>query len=163
MNTFDFSAFAFDPNEYEERSYETLPAGEYRIRIDNVEPKTSKNGNPYFAFEFAVSGDNRKIWHNLVLTSDKKVTNDKLGAFFNSFGIKDYDLKNFSTWLGRVGGAKTKIRPAEGQYGEKAEIHFFLPADKVAKLPAWTEPDNGLMKNAPEITSMGAVTATVPW
>ena len=163
MNTFDFSAFAFDPNEYEEKSYEVLPAGEYRIRIDNVEPKTSKNGNPYFAFEFAVSGDNRKIWHNLVLTSDKKVTNDKLGAFFNSFGIKDYDLAKWQSWAGRIGGAKTKIRPAENGYSEKAEVHFFLSAEKVEKLPAWVEPDNGILKNAPEVPGMSVMTSAPPW
>ena len=159
--TFDFSQFAFDPNEYEERSYETLPAGEYRIRIDNVEPKTSKNGNPYFAFEFAVSGDNRKIWHNLVLTSDKKMTNDKLGAFFKSFGITDYNLANWQQWAGRVGGAKTKVRPAENGYSEKAEIHFFLPADKVEKLGPWVEPSNGMLAGAPANFQPDA--SNVPW
>lgn len=162
-NYFDFSQFAFDPNEYEERSYETLPAGEYRVRIDNVEPKQSKNGNMYFAFELAVSGDNRKIWHNLVLTSDKKMTNDKLGAFFNSFGITDYNLNNWAQWAGRIGGVKTKIRPAEGQYSERAEVHFFLSAEKVEKLPAWVEPDNGILKNAPEVPGMSVMTSAPPW
>ena len=162
MNTFDFSAFAFDPNEYEDKSYEVLPVGEYRVRIDNVEPKQSKNGNPYFAFELAVSGDNRKIWHNLVLTSDKKMTNDKLGAFFNSFGIKDYNLANWQSWAGRVGGVKTKIRPAEGQYGERAEVHFFLSADKVAKLPAWVEPSNGMLAGVPSDISL-VTDQNVPW
>ena len=81
--------FTYNPNDYEEVSYEPLPVGEYRIRIDYVEPKESKNGNTYFDFELAVSGDNRKLWYNLVLTDDKKMTNQKLGAFFKSFGITD--------------------------------------------------------------------------
>ena len=159
-NYFDFSQFAFDPNEYEERSYETLPAGEYRIRIDNVEPKTSKNGNPYFAFEFAVSGDNRKIWHNLVLTSDKKVTNDKLGAFFTSFGIKDYDLSKFHTWFGKIGACKTKVRPAEGNYGEKAEIHFFMSPERAEELEPWKEPGNSAFAGMADFKPDAS---NVPW
>ena len=160
-NYFDFSAFAFDPNEYEERSYETLPAGEYRVRIDNVEPKQSKNGNMYFAFELAVSGDNRKIWHNLVLTSDKKMTNDKLGAFFNSFGITDYNLNNYVSWFGKVGACKTKIRPAEGQYGEKAEVHYFLSPEQAKKLEPWKEPANSAFSGMSDFQPAGS--AVPPW
>lgn len=162
--SFDFSQFAFNPDEYEERSFEPLPAGKYRVRIDNVEPKQSKNGNMYFAFELAVSGDNRKIWHNLVLTSDKKVTNDKLGAFFKAFGITDYNLNNWAQWAGRVGGAKTKIRPAEGQYEAKAEIHYFLPPEETEKLGPWKEPLNGLMAGVPaEGMSVAAPGSVPPW
>ena len=151
--------FTYNPNDYEEVSYEPLPVGEYRIRIDFVEPKESKNGNTYFAFEFAVSGDNRKLWYNLVLTDDKKMTNQKLGAFFKSFGITDYDLTHWQYWPGKVGACKTKIRPAEGEYSARAEVHYFLPPEKAEKLAPWVEPSNGMLAG----TSGMQETAAPPW
>ena len=152
--------FKYDPQDYEEVSYEPLPIGEYRIRIDMVEPKESKNGNTYFAFEFAVSGDNRKIWHNLVITDDKKMTNQKLGAFFKAFNITNYDLNRWDRWVGRVGACKTKIRPAEGDYSARAEIHYFLPPEKAEKLAPWVEPSNGILAGK---GGFQEVSAAPPW
>lgn len=160
---FDFSQFAFNPDEYEERSFEPLPAGKYRVRIDNVEPKKSKNGNPYFAFELAVSGDNRKLWHNMVLTADKKMTNDKLGAFFKAFGITDFNLNNWAKWPGKIGGAKVRIRPADDNFEARAEVHYFLSPEETAKLPEWKEPENGMMAGLTEGMSVAPAGSVPPW
>lgn len=161
---FDFSGFSFNPDDYEDTSFEPLPAGKYRVRIDNVEQKMSKGGNPYWQLELAVSGDNRKIWHNITFLKDNmQRTGEILKKFFNAFGITDYNLNNWHQWVGRTGGAKTKIRPAEGQYEARAEVHFFLTPEETSKLPAWKEPDNGLLKDAPEISDMGTVVPTPPW
>lgn len=147
---FDFSQFAFNPDDYEERSFEPLPVGRYRVRIDNVDQKMSKNGNPYWQLELAISGDNRKIWHNITFLKDNmKATGDTLKKFFAAFGITDYDLNHWHQWAGRTGGVKTKIRPAEGQYEARAGVHFFLSPEETSKLPAWQEPSNGLMQGVP--------------
>lgn len=163
-NYFDFSGFSFNPDDYEDTSFEPLPAGKYRVRIDNVEQKTSKSGNPYWQLELAISGDNRKIWHNITFLKDNmQRTGETLKKFFNAFGITDYNLNNWHQWAGRTAGAKTKIRPAEGQYEARAEIHFFLSPEETAKLPDWQEPSNGLMQGVPAGGGFQPDASNVPW
>ena len=162
-NYFDFSEFAFNPDEYEERSFEPLPAGNYRMRIDNVDQKMSKSGNPYWQIELAVSGDNRKIWHTITYMKDNmKMTGEKLKAFFAAFGITNYDLNQWQKWAGHTGGARTKIVPAQNGYEAKADIHYFLKPEETAKLPAWQEPSNGLMAGVPA-GGFQPDASNVPW
>ena len=46
----------FNANDYEEKSFEVLPVGDYRVRIASAEEKTSKAGNPMVELKFDVSG-----------------------------------------------------------------------------------------------------------
>ena len=93
----------------------------------------------------SVSGYNSKLWYYLVLDGSseekKKDTNQKLGTVLKSFGMPEGNL-DLSTWEGKVGGAR--VRHIEGNDGEKrAEVHYLLYAEQVAKLPAWQEGTSG--------------------
>jgi len=128
----------FDANEYEEVSFKPIPAGDHRVRIKETSEKTSSNGNPMIVLKLEVSGYNSFIWYNLVFKSDNpKMTNQKLGEIYNSFGIPQGSLDH-SSWCGKVGAAKIKHETYNGE--ESPQVAYFLSRDKQDKLPVWQEP-----------------------
>lgn len=130
----------FNSNEYEETSFKPIPVGDHRVRIASAEEQTSGKGNQMIKLILDVSGHNSTIWHYLVFMPDnQKLTNQKLGEFFNSFGIQqgNFDLR---TWVGKVGAAKVKHEEYNGEMG--AKVAYFINRDRQDKLPAWSEPSN---------------------
>ena len=82
-------AWTFNPNEYEESSFSIIPVGDHRVRINDVISKKSKAGNDMYEITLDVSGYGSKLWFYLVLDpSDPKKTNQRIGTFFDSFGIR---------------------------------------------------------------------------
>ena len=128
----------FNSNDYEEQSFKPIPVGDHRVRIQSAEEQTSKNNKQMIKLVLEVSGYNSTIWHFLVFLPDNaKLTNQKLGELWNSFGIPYGDFNLFS-WVGKVGAAKIKHEDYEGQPNPK--IAYFISKDKQDKLPAWKEP-----------------------
>ena len=78
-----------EDDEYnEEKNFELIPVGDYRLRIADVVEKTFKSGNPGYEITMDVSGHASKVWFYLVLDSSNPAqTNQRLGEFFDSFGI----------------------------------------------------------------------------
>ena len=105
----------FDSNDYEEQSFKPIPEGDHRIRIQSAEEQTSKTNKQMIKLVLEVSGYNSTIWHFLVFLPDNaKLTNQKLGELWNSFGIPYGDF-NLNSWVGKVGAAKIKHENYEGQ------------------------------------------------
>lgn len=130
----------FDSSQYEENSFKPIPIGEHRVRIASAEEQTSNSGKPMIKLVLDVSGYNSTIWHYVVFMADnQKLTNQKLGEIFNSFGIQPGNL-NASSWVGKVGAAKVKHEPYNGEV--TAKIAYFIAKDKQDKLPVWQEPSN---------------------
>lgn len=126
----------FNPNEYQEQDFATIPAGDHRVRINDVVPKTFNSGNEGFEITFDVSGYGSKLWFYLVLdASDSKKTNQRIGQFFDSFNITDPDLSHYRGWIGKIGGARVKIEPYNGE--DRAKVAFCLARKNQDKLPAW--------------------------
>lgn len=139
--------WSYNADDYKEQDFSILPEGDYKLRVAEVVEKTFKSGNQGFEITFDISGKNSKLWYYLVLMPDNvAMTNQKLGAFFKSFGITDTDLNHSAAWVGKIGACRTRIRKSE-QYGDKAEIHYFLnPEDKRVKaLGDWVESGNSAM------------------
>ena len=153
-------AWTYNPNDYEERDFTPLAAGDYRVRIDEVIEKTFKTGNSGFEITLSVSGKNHKLWHYIVFMHDNpKLTNQKLGELFKCFGITDTDLDKFYTWIGKVGACRVK-QEVNQQTGEiSSKIHYLIMPDKATNLPAWVEPQNGLL--AGDNTTVSDM--PVPW
>ena len=60
-----------EKNDFEEAEFTPLPAGDYRVKVANVEKKTSQSGNDYVAMVMEViDGEftGRNIYNNLYLT-----------------------------------------------------------------------------------------------
>ena len=132
--------WTFNPNEYEEKDYAPIPEGDHRVRIAEVVEKVFRNsGNEGFEITLDVSGYNSKLWYYLVLDpSDTKKTNQRIGTFFDSFGITDYDLSHHRNWIGKVGAVRVKHEEYNG--GMQAKVQYLLSKSKQDELPPWHNP-----------------------
>ena len=119
--------------ERTETEFEKIPVGKHRCRI--AEMTTSKNGNDMIKLTLAISGHNRKIWDYIVFLPDNaEITNRKLTALFDSFGIEDGNFE-CSKWVGKVGACMVKID--ENEY---EKVNYYLNTKQQTDLPAWVEP-----------------------
>ena len=126
--------WTYNPNEYEEQSFQLVPAGDHRVRINDVISKKSKAGNDMFEITLDVSGYGSKLWYYLVLDpTDSKKTNQRIGSFFDSFGITDYNLGNYPRWKGKVGAVRVIHEEYNGE--NQAKVRFCLNRKNQDKLP----------------------------
>lgn len=144
-------AWIFNPNEYEAKEFSIIPAGDHRVRISGVEQKTFKSGNTGFEVTLDVSGHGGSLWFYLVLDpADTKKTNQRIGTFFESFGITDYDLSHYRNWIGKVGGVRVKHEEYNGS--QTAKVAFCLSRknqDKLAEAKFNTTVATATTNNAP--------------
>ena len=72
MNDFlELTQGLIEKNDFEETEFQPLPAGDYRVKVVNVEKKISQSGNEYVAMVMEIiDGDytSRKIYNNFHLT-----------------------------------------------------------------------------------------------
>ena len=134
--------WSFDESQYKEGGdFPLLPIGDYRLRIAEVEEKTSKNGNDMFEIKLDVSGQECKLFYNLVfLPGNAQMTNQRIGEICDSFGIPKGDPNLIKTvGIGKVGGARIKHEDYNGE--KRAKVHYFLTGPRKDNLPAWIEPE----------------------
>ena len=132
----------FDPNNVEDRSFEPLPVGDYRVRIEDVEEDEGKY--PYYKLTLKVSGDNRKLWYYLSFMTGKSkngkdlkaITDTNLHHIWNSFDIPEREL-DYTKWIGKVGACRVKHEMYNGE--PQARVSYFLDRDKQDRLPEWSE------------------------
>lgn len=130
-------AWNFNEADYKENDFGIIPVGDHRVRIAKAEETKSKNGNDMVVLTLDVSGHSGSLWYYLVFMPDNpRMTNQKLGQIFDSFGITPNDL-NVNNWVGKVGGARVKHEMYNGENSPK--VSYFLSRSKVDKLPAWQD------------------------
>ena len=128
--------WVFNPQDYTTNEFTIIPAGDHRVRINDVVEKTFNSGNDGFEITLDVSGHNGKLWFYLVLDrNDTKKTNQRIGTFFESFGIGDFDLSHYRGWIGKIGGVRVKHEEYNGN--QTAKVAFCLSRKNQEKLPAW--------------------------
>ena len=125
----------FNPNDYEaNEGFSIIPVGDHRVRVEDVASKQSKSGRDMFEITLAVSGHNSRLWYYLVLDpSDPKKTNQRIGSFFDSFGITDYNMANYPRWKGKVGAVRVVHEEYNGE--NQAKVRFCLNRKNQEKLP----------------------------
>lgn len=142
--------FNYDPTQYVSQDWEVIPPGDYRVRINDVVEKTSKNGNTMFEITLDVSGKNAKLWYYLVLaTDDFAKTNNRIGMFYHCFRIPPAPIRDGieKTWVGKIGGVRVKHEDYNGEM--QAKVHYLLKPEKIEKLPPWEEPQKSAGSSAP--------------
>lgn len=127
----------FSADDYTEQSFKPIPVGDHRVRIAEAEEQTSSSGKQMIKLVLDVSGYNSTIWHYIVfMPENQKLTNQKLGELWNSFGIQQGNF-NLQSWIGKVGAAKVKHEEYNGE--SNAKIAYFISKDRQDKLPAWKD------------------------
>jgi hypothetical protein len=128
-----FDASQYDPN----KSFELIPVGDHRVRIETVEEQVSKTGNDMLKLTLTASGYGSKLFHYVVFMPDRpEITNQNLGTIFDSFGIQQGNM-NIYEWQGKVGAARVKHEQYDGK--PQAKIAYFLLRSKQDDLPPWQE------------------------
>lgn len=146
----------FNADDYKENDFAPIPVGDHRVRIANVEEKQSQNGNDMLVLTLDVSGYSGSLWFYLVfMPNNPQITNQRLGQIFDSFGIQPGNM-NFSSWIGKVGGARVKHEQYNGE--ASAKVNYFLSRSKVDNLPTWQEPSGkaSVTSGGSNMTELGA-------
>lgn len=129
----------FDPSQYSEKNFEIIPQGDYRARIADVVEKKFRSGNEGYEITLEINGYNSKMWFYLVLDpSNVAATNQRIGDFFNSFGITNTAMGTGKQWIGSVGAVRIKHEQYEGK--NTAKVAYCINRARQDKLPAWKNP-----------------------
>lgn len=128
--------WTFDPSQYKEKNFEIIPQGDYRARIAEVVEKKFNSGNDGYEITLDINGYNSKMWMYLVLDpSNPSQTNQRIGEFFDSFGIKGSNLGTGKQWVGSVGAVRVKHEAYNGE--NRAKVAYVIARNRQEKLPAW--------------------------
>ena len=128
--------WTFDPSQYEEKNFQIIPVGDYRARIADVVEKTFSSGNQGYEITRDINGHNGKLWFYLVLDpSNPQKTNQRIGDFFNSFGITNPAMGTGKQWIGTVGAVRVKHEEYNGNMN--AKVAYCINRSRQDKLPAW--------------------------
>ena len=132
----------FDSNQYTEREFALIPEGDYRVRITKVVEKVFTSGNEGFEITLDVNGHDSKVWYCMVLDpNDRPRTNQRIGMFFDSFGIDDYNLSNYEKWVGKIGAVRIRHGAYKGI--TTAQVAFCLGRKQQYRLAEWQEKQSG--------------------
>lgn len=128
------ATWTYNPNEYTARNFEIIPEGDHRVRISNVQEKVFSTGNEGFEITLDVPGHAGKLWYYLVLDHrDPMKTNQRIGMFFDSFAIHDFDLNHYADWIGYDGAVRVKHNLYNGN--TSASVIFCLSRSQQKKFP----------------------------
>jgi hypothetical protein len=154
--------WTYNPKQYTNHDFELIPEGNHRVRIKEVTYKVFSNGKNGFEIMLEVSGYGAsRIWHYITLDpEDPQRTNQRLGSFFDSFAITDYNLANYQSWIGKMGAVRVKHSIYNGS--KTATTPFCLGKLQQKKLPVWNDNDSKMNNNfcSNTQTSNGVVTPT---
>jgi len=89
----------------------------------------------------SVSGQDRTVRDYIVYMEDnKQMTNEKLTAISDSFGIPAKDMNDVAKWVGKMGAGVLKMD------GEYEKVSYFVKPAKAEAFGAWVEPKKKFTK-----------------
>lgn len=157
MAKLNFDSRAVEPQA--PRDDTPLPAGLYTVEITNSEVKPLKSGNGTgLALEFTVIDPaehaKRKVWQNLNIqhtnAQAEQIGQAQLSALCRAVGIEVLD--DSDELFQKILRIRTKVRPASGEYGPRAEVSGYESAGTAMPTPA-----------AKPQASTPAAKSTPPW
>lgn len=134
--------WTFDPSQYSEKNFDIIPVGDYRARIEDVVEKKFSSGNEGYEITLAINGFSSRMWMYLVLDkSNVAQTNQRIGDFFNSFGITNPAMGTGKQWVGSVGAVRVKHEAYNGE--NRAKIAYCIARNRQEKLAPWKNTGTG--------------------
>lgn len=128
--------WVYNASEYTARNFEVVPEGDHRVRILDVTEKVYSTGNEGFQITLEVAGYSSRLWYNLILDMrEPQKTNQRLGMFFDSFGITDYSLNSYHGWIGKEGAVRVRHNSYNGR--TTPTVAFCLGRSQQGRLPEW--------------------------
>jgi hypothetical protein len=153
--------WTFNSNDYTARDFALIPEGDYRVRITKVVEKVFNSGKEGFEITLDVNGQSSKLWYYLILDPmDRQKTNQRLGMFFDSFAITDYNLSNYDRWVGRDGAVRVRHGSYKGTV--VAQVAFCLGRKQQDRLPRWQNDNNYVPDNTYDFCDSVPVTNSTP-
>ncbi len=132
------------PNIYTMSNFIEIPEGNHRVKICNVKVEHFRDDKHCFEITFKVSGYHGKLWYYLWSNPEfGESSTRKIISFFESFGIKGDEQKDYKSWVGKVGAVNVvhefgpTDRLEKGQY--EIWVHRCLNQFEQTRLPAWKE------------------------
>ena len=154
--------WTYDPSQYKEQNFQVIPAGDYRARISDVVEKTFNSGNGGYEITLDINGYNSKMWFYLVLdASNPTQTNQRIGDFFNSFGITNPAMGTGKQWIGSVGAVRIKHEEYQGE--NRAKVAYCISRSRQDKLPAWQNNGNNTATPTAPITANVEIPEALPF
>ena len=142
--------WTFDPSQYQEKNFTIIPVGDYRARIADVVEKTFSSGNQGYEITLDINGHASKVWFYLILNpSNPQQTNQRIGEFFDSFGITNPAMGTGKQWIGSVGAVRIKHEEYNGN--TTAKVAYVIARNRQDKLEPWkgnataAAPSNGFV------------------
>lgn len=130
----------FDATQYKEQDFQIIPTGDHRVRIEDVIEKKFNSGNEGYEITLSVNGYNSKLWFYLVLDANNtERTNQRIGEFFNSFGIANTTFGTGKQWIGHVGAVRVKHEEYNGNMN--AKVAYCIAKNRQDKLAPWKNAD----------------------
>lgn len=152
----------YDPSQYKENNFDIIPVGDYRARIADVAEKTFSSGKQGYEITLDINGYNSKMWFYLVLDpSNVAQTNQRIGDFFNSFGITNPAMGSGKQWIGAVGAVRVKHEPYNGE--NRAKIAYCISRNRQDKLPAWKNTAGASTSQTTPATESVEIPADLPF
>lgn len=154
--------WTFDPSQYQEKNFEIIPVGDYRARIADVVEKTFNSGNQGYEITLDINGYNSKIWFYLVLdASNPAQTNQRIGDFFNSFGITSPAMGTGKQWIGSVGAVRVKHEEYNGN--NTAKVAYVISRNRQDKLAPWKNTGAQTQAAAPAADTFVNIPSELPF
>lgn len=126
------------PNRFTYENFIEIPEGDHRVQISNVGVEEFNEGKKCFEIAFKVSGHHGKLWFYLWFDPNDKVKNaKKFKSFFNSFGIRDYNLTHYNDWIGKFGAVRVRHDQADCTCEREARVIFCIAGMRQMYLPPW--------------------------
>lgn len=152
--------WTFDPSQYSEKNFEIIPVGDYRARIADVVEKNFSSGNQGYEITLDINGYNAKMWMYLALdASNPTQTNQRIGDFFNSFGITNPAMGTGKQWIGSVGAVRIKHEAYNGE--NRAKVAYVIARSRQDKLAPWK--NTGAPVAAPQATQTVVIPEDLPF
>ena len=143
--------WTYNPADYKEAAFEMIPVGDYRVRIKEVVEKKFNSGNEGYELTLEVNGFKSSLWAYLVLDpAEPAKTNQRIGDFFNSFGITSPAMGSGKQWVGQVGAVRVKHDEYNGR--TSAKVAYFINRARQDSLPAWKNGGAAAPAQAPTAT-----------